>query len=97
MAPHHTDVPLRDIVDVVLDGRPAGVSFPGANPRHAHEWKIWKEVKLPAGKIILPRMIDSTTNVVEHPSLPGSSGDQFVAFTRRAMPLTRRPSVRPLK
>ena len=69
MAPHHTDVPLRDIVDVVLSGRPAGVSFPGANPRHAHEWKIWKDVKLPAGKIIIPGVIDSTTNVVEHPEL----------------------------
>jgi len=69
MAPHHTDVPLRDIVDVVLSGRPAAVSFPGANPRHAHEWKIWKDVKLPAGKIIIPGVIDSTTNVVEHPEL----------------------------
>jgi 5-methyltetrahydropteroyltriglutamate--homocysteine methyltransferase len=69
MAPHHTDVPLRDIVDVVLSGRPAAVSFPGANPRHAHEWKIWQDVKLPAGKIIIPGVIDSTTNVVEHPEL----------------------------
>ena len=69
MAPHHTDVPLRDIVDVVLSGRPAAVSFPGANPRHGHEWKIWKDVKLPAGKIIIPGVIDSTTNVVEHPEL----------------------------
>ena len=45
------------------------MSFPGANPRHAHEWKIWKDVKLPAGKIIIPGVIDSTTNVVEHPEL----------------------------
>jgi len=69
MGPHHTDVPLKDIVDVVLTGRPAALSFPGANPRHAHEWKIWKEVALPEGKIIIPGVIDSTSNFVEHPEL----------------------------
>jgi 5-methyltetrahydropteroyltriglutamate--homocysteine methyltransferase len=69
MGPHHTDVPLRDIVDVVLKGRPAALSFPGANPRHEHEWKIWKDVKLPEGKVIIPGVIDSTSNFVEHPEL----------------------------
>jgi 5-methyltetrahydropteroyltriglutamate--homocysteine methyltransferase len=69
MGPHHTDVPLRDIVDVVLKGRPAALSFPAANPRHEHEWKIWKEIKLPEGKIIIPGVIDSTSNFVEHPEL----------------------------
>ncbi len=69
MGPHHTDVPLKDIVDVVLNGRPAGLSFPGANPRHAHEWKIWKEVTLPQGKVMIPGVIDSTSNFVEHPEL----------------------------
>jgi 5-methyltetrahydropteroyltriglutamate--homocysteine methyltransferase len=69
MGPHHTDVPLRDIIDVVLKGRPAALSFPGANPRHAHEWKIWKDVQLPEGKIIIPGVIDSTSNFVEHPEL----------------------------
>lgn len=69
MGPHHTDVPLKDIVDVVLRGRPAGLSFPGANPRHAHEWKIWKDITLPEGKVIIPGVIDSTSNFVEHPEL----------------------------
>jgi 5-methyltetrahydropteroyltriglutamate--homocysteine methyltransferase len=69
MGPHHTDVPLKDIVDVVLNGRPAGLSFPGANPRHAHEWKIWKEIALPKGKVMIPGVIDSTSNFVEHPEL----------------------------
>jgi 5-methyltetrahydropteroyltriglutamate--homocysteine methyltransferase len=69
IGPHHTDVPLKDIVDVVLNGRPAGLSFPGANPRHAHEWKIWKEVTLPQGKVLIPGVIDSTSNFVEHPEL----------------------------
>jgi 5-methyltetrahydropteroyltriglutamate--homocysteine methyltransferase len=69
VAPHHTDIPLRDIVDVVLTAKPHGVSFPGANPRHGHEWKVWRDVKLPAGKIIIPGVIDSTSNFVEHPEL----------------------------
>jgi 5-methyltetrahydropteroyltriglutamate--homocysteine methyltransferase len=69
MGPHHTDVPLKDIADVVLKGRPAALSFPGANPRHAHEWKIWKEIKRPEGKVIIPGVIDSTSNFVEHPEL----------------------------
>jgi len=67
--PHHDDVPLKDIVDIVLKGRPQAVSFPGANPRHAHEWKVWKDAKLPDGKIIIPGVIDSTSNFVEHPEL----------------------------
>jgi 5-methyltetrahydropteroyltriglutamate--homocysteine methyltransferase len=66
---HHKDVPLRDIVDIVLKGRPQAVSFPGANPRHGHEWKVWKDVRLPDGKIIIPGVIDSTSNFVEHPEL----------------------------
>jgi 5-methyltetrahydropteroyltriglutamate--homocysteine methyltransferase len=69
MGPHHEDVPLADIVDIVLAGRPQAVSFPGANPRHEHEWKVWREVKLPDDKIIIPGVIDSTSNFVEHPEL----------------------------
>ena len=56
--PHHNDVPLRDIVDVVLGAKPQAVSFPGANPRHGHEWKVWREVPLPPGKIIIPGVIE---------------------------------------
>jgi 5-methyltetrahydropteroyltriglutamate--homocysteine methyltransferase len=69
LGPHHTDVPLRDIVDVVLRARPMALSFPGANPRHEHEWKIWRGVALPADKIIIPGVIDSTSNFVEHPEV----------------------------
>jgi hypothetical protein len=69
MAPHHTDVPLRDIIDIVLSAKPTAVSFPAANARHEHEWKIWREVKLPAGKAIVPGVIDSTVNTVEHPEV----------------------------
>ena len=69
LAPHHTDVELKDIIDIVLTARPLAVSFPGANPRHEHEWKIWRDVKLPQRKIIIPGVIDSTSNFVEHPEL----------------------------
>jgi len=69
MAPRHTDVPLKDIIDIVLAAKPMAVSFPGANGRHEHEWKIWRDVKLPEGKIIIPGVIDSTVNTVEHPEV----------------------------
>lgn len=67
--PHHYDVPLADIVDVVFTARPNGISFEAANPRHGHEWKLFERVKLPAGKVIIPGVIDSTTNFIEHPEL----------------------------
>ena len=67
--PHHTDIPLVDIIDLVLAARPAAVSFEGANPRHEHEWKVFEEVKLPDGKVIIPGVLDSTTNFIEHPEL----------------------------
>jgi 5-methyltetrahydropteroyltriglutamate--homocysteine methyltransferase len=69
MAPRHTDVPLKDIVDIVLSAKPIAVSFPAANARHEHEWKIWRDVKLPAGKVIIPGVIDSTHNTIEHPEV----------------------------
>ena len=77
--PHHKDVPLKDIVDIVLKGRPQAVSFPGANPAHGHEWKVWKDVKLPDGKIIIPGVIDSTSNFVEHPELVA---DRILQYAR---------------
>ncbi len=67
--PHHYDVPLADILDVVFEARPSGISFEAANPRHAHEWRVFERVKLPAGKVIIPGVIDSTTNFIEHPEL----------------------------
>ncbi|TMQ22150.1 MAG: cobalamin-independent methionine synthase II family protein [Candidatus Rokuibacteriota bacterium] len=67
--PHHYDVPLAEILDVVFTARPTGISFEAANPRHAHEWKVFERVKLPAGKVLIPGVIDSTTNFIEHPEL----------------------------
>jgi 5-methyltetrahydropteroyltriglutamate--homocysteine methyltransferase len=81
--PHHKDVPLKDIVDIVLKGRPQAVSFPGANPRHGHEWKVWKDVKLPDGKIVVPGVIDSTSNFVEHPELVADRILQYAGVVGR--------------
>ncbi len=67
--PHVTDVPLKDIVDLVLKVRAGAYVIEGANPRHEHEWRVWKSVKLPAGKVLIPGVISHATNVVEHPEL----------------------------
>jgi 5-methyltetrahydropteroyltriglutamate--homocysteine methyltransferase len=67
--PHITDIPMASIVDVVLEARPAGLSFEAANPRHEHEWNVWQDVRLPDGKVLIPGVLDSTTNFVEHPEL----------------------------
>jgi 5-methyltetrahydropteroyltriglutamate--homocysteine methyltransferase len=67
--PHHYDVPLADLLDLVFAARPQAVSFEAANPRHAHEWKVFERVKVPPGKIIIPGVLDSTTNFIEHPEL----------------------------
>ena len=67
--PHHTDVPLDRFIDLVLAARPGAVSFEGANPRHEHEWAVFEDVKLPEGKVIIPGVLDSTTNFIEHPEL----------------------------
>ena len=67
--PHHCDVPLADIIDIVFAARPSAISFEAANPRHAHEWKLFETVKLPEGKLLIPGVIESKSNFVEHPEL----------------------------
>lgn len=67
--PHTTDVPFKDIADLILKVRAGAYLIEGANPRHEHEWKVWQDIKLPAGKVIVPGVISHATNVVEHPEL----------------------------
>jgi 5-methyltetrahydropteroyltriglutamate--homocysteine methyltransferase len=67
--PHHCDVPFADIIDIVFQARPAAISFEAANPRHAHEWTLFERVKLPAGKVLIPGVIESKSNFIEHPEL----------------------------
>ena len=69
--PHHCDVPLADIIDIVFQARPAMISFEAANPRHAHEWSLFERVKLPEGKTIIPGVIESKSKFIEHPELVG--------------------------
>ena len=67
--PHHHDVPLRDILDLVLKARVGAISYEASNPRHEHEWAVFKDVKIPDGMILIPGVIDSVTNFIEHPEL----------------------------
>lgn len=67
--PHTTDVPLRDIVELVLSVNAGAYVIEGANPRHEHEWRVWEDVKLPDGKLLIPGVISHATNIVEHPEL----------------------------
>jgi 5-methyltetrahydropteroyltriglutamate--homocysteine methyltransferase len=67
--PHHRDVPLADIIDIVFMARPNAISFEAANPRHAHEWALFERVKLPDGKVLIPGMLESKSNFIEHPKL----------------------------
>src|SRR5258708_1185455 len=67
--PHHLDVPLKDIIGDVFTARPMGLSFEAANPRHEHEWAIFEDIKLPEGKVLIPGVLDTTSNYIEHPEL----------------------------
>ncbi|MBQ6642392.1 MAG: cobalamin-independent methionine synthase II family protein [Saccharopolyspora sp.] len=68
-SPHHRDVDLADIVDIVMTSRPRGVLMEAANPRHAHEWRVFEDHALPEDKILVPGVIDTCSNYIEHPQL----------------------------
>jgi 5-methyltetrahydropteroyltriglutamate--homocysteine methyltransferase len=67
--PHVSDVPLKDIVDLILSVKVGAYVIEGANPRHEHEWVVWKDVKMPDGRLLIPGVVSHATNVVEHPEL----------------------------
>jgi 5-methyltetrahydropteroyltriglutamate--homocysteine methyltransferase len=67
--PHHRDVPMADIIDIVFSAKPNAISFEAANPRHAHEWTVFEKVKLPDGKVLIPGVLESKSNFIEHPEL----------------------------
>jgi 5-methyltetrahydropteroyltriglutamate--homocysteine methyltransferase len=67
--PHHCDVPLADVIDIVFKARPSAIVLEAANPRHAHEWQLFETVKLPDGKLLIPGVIESKSNFIEHPEL----------------------------
>jgi 5-methyltetrahydropteroyltriglutamate--homocysteine methyltransferase len=67
--PHTTDVPAKDIMDLILSVRAGAYVLEMANPRHEHEWQLWKDIKLPKGAVLIPGVVSHATNVVEHPEL----------------------------
>ena len=79
--PHHLDTPLSEVIDIVLSrARPSGVGFEAANPRHEHEWEIFRDVTVPEDKVLVPGVIDTTTNFVEHPRLVAQRIERFAAL-----------------
>jgi 5-methyltetrahydropteroyltriglutamate--homocysteine methyltransferase len=67
--PHHKDVELKDIIDILLQARAGAIYVEGANPRHGHEWKVFRDVKLPDGMVLIAGVIDTKTNFIEHPQV----------------------------
>jgi 5-methyltetrahydropteroyltriglutamate--homocysteine methyltransferase len=81
--PHHCDVPIADIVDLVFTAKPSAISFEAANPRHAHEWKLFETVKLPEGKLLIPGVLESKTNFIEHPELIAQRIGRYASLVGR--------------
>jgi 5-methyltetrahydropteroyltriglutamate--homocysteine methyltransferase len=79
--PHTTDIPLASIVDIMLKVRAGAFSIEAGNVRHEHEWKVWRETKLPDGKLLIPGVVSHATNVVEHPEMVA---DRIVRFAEAA-------------
>ena len=81
--PHTHDIGLEKIIEVILKAKPMAISFEASNPRHAHEWEVWRDTKLPDDKVLIPGVIDSATNFVEHPRLVAQRIEQFAALVGR--------------
>jgi 5-methyltetrahydropteroyltriglutamate--homocysteine methyltransferase len=81
--PHHRDVPLVDIIDIVFKSRPSAISFEAANPRHAHEWTLFERLKLPEGKTLIPGVLESKSNFIEHPELVAQRIARFANLVGR--------------
>jgi 5-methyltetrahydropteroyltriglutamate--homocysteine methyltransferase len=82
--PHHLDVELGDIIDILLRAAPSGLSLEGANPRHGHDWVVFERVRLPDDKYLLPGVIDSTSNFIEHPDLVAERLDRYAGVVGRS-------------
>jgi 5-methyltetrahydropteroyltriglutamate--homocysteine methyltransferase len=81
--PHHRDVPLKQVLDLILTVKAHGLSFEAANGRHAHEWKVFQDVKLPDGKVLIPGVIESMSNRIEHPELVAERIVRFAKIVGR--------------
>jgi 5-methyltetrahydropteroyltriglutamate--homocysteine methyltransferase len=78
--PHHLDVPLEKIVDRVLKAKPRTLLVEASNPRHAHEWRVWREARIPEDKVLAPGVLDTTTNYIEHPELVAQRIEAYAAI-----------------
>ncbi len=81
--PHHHDVPLADILDIVYQVNASGLSIEGANPRHEHEWAVFEEIPLPADKVLIPGVIDTCTNSIEHPETVAQRIERYAGVVGR--------------
>ena len=81
--PHDHDIALEKVLDIVLKAKPSQILFEAANPRHAHEWVVWRDAKLPDDKILVPGLLTSTSNYVEHPELVAQRLLQFADIVGR--------------
>jgi len=81
--PHHHDIELEKIVDVVLKAKPSAIQFESANPRHAHEWAVWANADIPDNKVLMPGVLDSTSNFIEHPELIAQRIEQYTKIVGR--------------
>jgi 5-methyltetrahydropteroyltriglutamate--homocysteine methyltransferase len=81
--PHHHDVDLGDILDIVLSAKPQAIQFEAANPRHEHEWQVWANADIPEDKILIPGVLDTTTNFIEHPLLVAERIERFANIVGR--------------
>lgn len=75
--PHDHDIPVEKIMHVILSAKPSHISVEGANARHAHEWKAWQQAKIPEDKVLMPGMIETTSNYIEHPELIAQRIEQW--------------------
>lgn len=75
--PHTHDVELSEIIDIVLSAKPQAIQFEGANPRHGHDWETWSQANIPDDKVLIPGVLDTTTNFVEHPGLVAERIERF--------------------
>ncbi len=81
--PHHKDIALSKIIEIVLQAAPAGIALEASNPRHAHEWAVFEHVALPEEKYLIPGVIDSTSNYIEHPDLVAQRIDRYISVVGR--------------
>jgi 5-methyltetrahydropteroyltriglutamate--homocysteine methyltransferase len=81
--PHHHDVPMEQLLPVVIRAKPQALLFEAANPRHAHEWTVFRDTKIPDDKILVPGVLSSTTNYVEHPLLVAERIGRFAGLVGR--------------